>query len=178
MRRYTKYVGIVLSMGLLIILGGWSLSDGDFLQFKELVANGSNWIRIVPPGNIVTDRTCQLVDGPAPIPDSCVGDGVDGGGGSGSPGGADTTVQFNDGGNFGGDAELTWNKTSNVLANLGTLELGNASDTTLSRPAAGRLQIEGVDAATAAGIGLAKTNQTVQAASYLIALTHALQGGL
>jgi hypothetical protein len=37
------------------------------------------------------------------------------GGGSGTPGGSDTQVQFNDGGAFGGDAGLTYNKTTNVL---------------------------------------------------------------
>jgi len=39
-----------------------------------------------------------------------------GGGGSGTPGGSNTQVQFNDGGSFGGDAGLTYNKTSDVLS--------------------------------------------------------------
>jgi hypothetical protein len=38
-----------------------------------------------------------------------------GSGGGGSPGGSDTQVQFNDGGAFGGDAALVWNKTDNTL---------------------------------------------------------------
>ena len=38
-----------------------------------------------------------------------------GGGGGGTPGGADTQVQFNDSGSFGGDADFTYNKTSNAL---------------------------------------------------------------
>lgn len=36
-------------------------------------------------------------------------------GGATSPGGADTQVQFNDGGAFGGDASFAWNKTTNRL---------------------------------------------------------------
>lgn len=36
-------------------------------------------------------------------------------GSSGTPGGSDTQVQFNDGGSFGGDSGLTYNKTTNVL---------------------------------------------------------------
>ena len=36
-------------------------------------------------------------------------------GGSGSPGGSDTQVQFNDGSSFGGDSGLTFNKTSGLL---------------------------------------------------------------
>lgn len=39
---------------------------------------------------------------------------------SGSPGGSDTQVQFNDGGAFGGDADFTWNKTTNIL-NVGSI---------------------------------------------------------
>ena len=37
------------------------------------------------------------------------------GGGGGTPGGSDTQVQFNDAGAFGGDAGLTYNKTTDVL---------------------------------------------------------------
>jgi hypothetical protein len=36
-------------------------------------------------------------------------------GGSGSPGGATTQVQFNDAGAFGGDTGLTWDKTNDIL---------------------------------------------------------------
>lgn len=40
--------------------------------------------------------------------------------GSGSPGGADTQVQFNDGGAFGGDAGFTYNKTTDATTLTGT----------------------------------------------------------
>jgi hypothetical protein len=39
-----------------------------------------------------------------------------GGGGSGTPGGVDTQVQFNDGGSFGADLGLTYDKTSKILS--------------------------------------------------------------
>jgi hypothetical protein len=42
-------------------------------------------------------------------------------GGSGSPGGSDTQVQFNDAASFGGDAGLTYNKTSDTLTIAGGL---------------------------------------------------------
>jgi len=56
-----------------------------------------------------------------------------GGGGSGTPGGATTQVQFNDAGAFAGDADLTWNKTTNVLGITGDVNLsdGGAFTTTL-----------------------------------------------
>jgi len=48
-------------------------------------------------------------------------------GGGVSPGGANTQVQFNDSGVFGGDSDLTWNKTTNVLtlAGDGTVDSPN-----------------------------------------------------
>ena len=44
-----------------------------------------------------------------------------GGAGNGNPGGANTEIQFNDAGTFGGDADLTYNKNTNVLNLNGTL---------------------------------------------------------
>ena len=56
-----------------------------------------------------------------------------GGGGSTNPGGSDTQVQFNDGGAFAGDADLTWNSTTNVLGVTGDVNLsdGGTYTTTL-----------------------------------------------
>jgi hypothetical protein len=41
-------------------------------------------------------------------------------GGGGTPGGANTQIQFNDGGTFGGTAGLTFDKTTNAVATTGT----------------------------------------------------------
>lgn len=47
--------------------------------------------------------------------------------GGGTPGGSDTQVQFNDGGSaFGGDAGLTYSKTTNLLTITGTAHAGSA----------------------------------------------------
>jgi len=70
--------------------------------------------------------------------------------GGASAGGADTQIQFNDGGAFGADADFTWNKTTNALFVNGTIELGAASDTTLARVSAGVVSIEGVTILTTA----------------------------
>lgn len=45
------------------------------------------------------------------------------GGAATTPGGSDTQVQFNDAGAFGGDAELTYNKTTNVFTLGGTIKI-------------------------------------------------------
>ena len=44
-----------------------------------------------------------------------------GGGGGGTPGGANTQMQFNDSGTFGGDANVVYNKATNVMTMAGTL---------------------------------------------------------
>jgi hypothetical protein len=51
--------------------------------------------------------------------------------GNGSPGGANTQVQFNDVGNFGGDAGFTYNKVTNVLT-VTEISTGNVSADDLS----------------------------------------------
>ena len=47
--------------------------------------------------------------------------GGNGGGGNGSPGGANTQVQYNNAGNFGGDAGFTYNGLTNVLSVSGNI---------------------------------------------------------
>jgi hypothetical protein len=56
-----------------------------------------------------------------------------GGGGGGTPGGSTTQLQFNDAGAFGGDADLTWDKTTNVMTVTGDVNLsdGGTFTTTL-----------------------------------------------
>lgn len=61
-------------------------------------------------------------------------------GGSGTPGGADTQVQFNNAGAFGGSANLTWDNTNNIQ----TLTSAPASNT-----AASNLILQDTTAATA-----------------------------
>jgi hypothetical protein len=45
----------------------------------------------------------------------------------GAPGGSDTQVQFNDGGAFGGDDSLLWNKTTNQLTIGGSILIGTGT---------------------------------------------------
>ena len=75
-------------------------------------------------------------------------------------GGADTYVQFNDSGVLGGDADFTWNKTSNILNVAGTVRItssgpattaniyGASNDTVLETPS-GSLYLNGTNASSA-----------------------------
>jgi len=47
--------------------------------------------------------------------------------GVGTPGGDDTQIQFNDGGSFGGDAQLTWDKTTNTITLAGAISAQSIS---------------------------------------------------
>jgi len=47
---------------------------------------------------------------------------------AGTASGSDTQVQFNDSGNFAGDAELTWNKTTNTLTVGGDITITGTVD--------------------------------------------------
>jgi len=61
---------------------------------------------------------------------------------SGSPGGSDTQVQFNDGGSFGGDADFTWNKTTNTLTIAG-INFGRGGGAVSANTAIGYQAING-----------------------------------
>lgn len=46
---------------------------------------------------------------------------------AGTPGGSDTSVQYNDGGSFGGDSNLTWDKTNQILS-VDTIQANGAGN--------------------------------------------------
>lgn len=60
---------------------------------------------------------------------------------SANPGGADTQVQFNDGGAFAGDSGLTFNKTTKALNVAGLVNLGAQADVAIARAAAGVVEV-------------------------------------
>lgn len=66
-------------------------------------------------------------------------------GGGGAAGGSNTQVQFNDSGSFGGDADLTWDKTANIL--------GISGDINFTSEAGGSLRIVYVLAQTVLNTG-------------------------
>jgi hypothetical protein len=84
------------------ILTPGTATKGDILYY-----NGTNWSRL-PAGN---NGLFLKSNGPGTNPSWAAG----GGGGSGTPGGNDTEVQFNDGSTFGGDSAFTWNKNTDTL---------------------------------------------------------------
>lgn len=103
-------------------------------------------------------------------------------GGSGSPGGSDTQVQFNDSGNFGGDSAFTYDKTNDVLkvhkvagdatdgliieanngTDIGILGAGNTANVTWY----GSHNFDAATASRIAAFGASKTLEALSTATY------------
>ena len=65
---------------------------------------------------------------------------VSGGGGSGTPGGSNTEVQFNNAGSFDGDSDFTYNSTTNVLT-VGSIETNSAGTPTITSNSAVNISV-------------------------------------
>ena len=100
-----RYQAIYLGTGIstIPIASTTSISIGNLLNVSGTGTSTFGGSVNLPTGS------CYQVNG------SCVGGA---GGGGGTPGGSDTQVQFNDSSSFGGDAGLTYNKTTDVLTLL------------------------------------------------------------
>lgn len=126
-----------------------SASGGASLALHEDTDNGTNKVTLAAPASIATDYTFTLPNTPGTSGYSLTTDGSGGttwtnvsGGGGGTPGGLSTYVQYNNAGSFGGVSGFTFDGTGTVYLSTG-LELGHASDTTLTRASAGNVNIEG-----------------------------------
>jgi len=88
------------------------------------------------------------------------GGGGGGGGGSATPGGSDTQVQFNDGGVLGGDAGLTYDKTTDILT-VGTAGTQGSTQWTTGAMTAGAASTVKLGAHTGDKLAVSKGGGTV-----------------
>jgi len=79
-----------------------------------------------------------------------------------APGGSDTQVMFNDSSAFGGDAGLTYNKTTNVLSISDALSLGSSTATT------GHIRLPNAAGIYARNSGDSTNNLTIQGGDNVI----------
>lgn len=126
-----------------------SASGPASLALGEDSDNGSNKITLSAPASLASDYTFTLPTSAGTSGYSLVTDGsgntswsLVSSGGGGTPGGSDTQVQYNSSGSFAGSSGFTFDGTGTVYVANG-IELGAASDTTLTRASAGNIAVEG-----------------------------------
>jgi hypothetical protein len=99
------------------------------------VGNGGTGLATIPSGNVVIGNGASALYGLAPgtagnvltsIGGSWVSNAAVGGGGT--PGGANTSIQFNSSSTFGGSANLTWDGTNVQLGGTGALRFADTDN--------------------------------------------------
>lgn len=89
---------------------GGAVAEAPAITANRALMSDANGI---PTHSVVTSTELGYLSGVT----SNIQTQIDGlGGGGGTPGGADTQIQFNDGGAFGGDAGLTYAKTTDIFS--------------------------------------------------------------
>ena len=115
--------GIVAGSGL---TGGGNSGDVTLSINDSIVAtiSGTTFTGVTKHNNGISGSLTQLTDGTSyliagnNVTITSASNGavtITANGGTGSPGGSDTQIQFNDGGSFGGDANFIFNKTTDTL---------------------------------------------------------------
>ena len=135
--------GVSLALGDRILVAGQTAGAENGLYKVTVVGSGSNgtWARtkdgddqgditagmttMVTAGTDNADKRYKLItNDPITIGTTALTFQV-AGGGSGTPGGSDTQLQFNDNGEFGGVTGLTYNKVTEDLTATGNINLGD-----------------------------------------------------
>ena len=137
------------------------LDNGTVLRLYEPEAGGDNYLGFVAPATITANGLCTLQDSTtAPIPDSCVGNGVDDTGAAGTVTAVGTPLDnqiavWTTAATIEGDTAFTFDTATDALSisitgifTTGSIELGHASANTLTA-SGGVLSIEGVALLTA-----------------------------
>lgn len=102
------------------------LGAGGSVSFKDPVTTAATLPTV---GNAIGDIRAALDTKALYIWDGSTWTNTDsGGGGSGTPGGPSSSIQFNNGGSFAGDASLEWDNTGKIL-NLNGLAISSLSST-------------------------------------------------
>lgn len=165
--------------GAAVTTDGTNLYVSSAAELRLNDSDNSNYLAFKAPATVAADRTYTLPDtiGTAgqvlkissrtdTTATLAWQDDATGGAGS-SPGGADTYVQFNDGGTtFGGDSGFTYNKTTDSATLVGSLTVGGVNATTGTD-----YQINSTSVLNATTLGSGVVNSSLTSVGTLGALT-------
>ena len=165
--------------GAAVTTDGTNLYVSSAAELRLNDSDNSNYLAFKAPATVADDRTYTFPDtiGTAgqvlkissrtdTTATLAWQDDATGGAGS-SPGGADTYVQFNDGGTtFGGDAGFTYNKTTDSATLVGSLTVGGVNATTGTD-----YQINSTSVLNATTLGSGVVNSSLTSVGTLGALT-------
>ena len=87
------------------------------------------------------------------------------GGGSGSPGGSDTQIQYNNGGAFGGASGFTWNDSTNTIGHTKSTATTLETFLSLSQTGAGGAFINIAAGAASGRLGMRSTHMDISSSS-------------
>lgn len=163
-----RFIGLLI---LLVSVAGTSWAQTGCVELREI--DGTPDVKCV--------KTIKVTNGTL----SCSGNVCTitiSGGGGGSPGGADTNVQFNDSGSFGGVAGFVFDKTSKITlgvagTSVGAINFKNATSGTITvQPVTGALGTVTLSLPATTGT-LALTSQLTSGTVTSIATTSPITGG-
>lgn len=113
--KYRLFIAIVTAVSLALAALAYAQSFTEFLN-----------VRVQEDLDVIGDIT-NSTGGDVTIDDDLTITGTCTGCGGGTPGGADTQVQYNDSGAFAGDANFTWNDATDELNIVGTITNSDGS---------------------------------------------------
>lgn len=119
-------------------------------------------------------QVLKIASSPSPTVNSAslVWENDNSGGAGASPGGVDTYVQFNDGGTFGGDAGLTYNKTTDSLSIAGGLNVtGSTTSGGVNVTTGNDYKINSTSVLTSTTLGSGVVNSSLTSVGTLVNLT-------
>lgn len=138
--------------------------NSNHIGFAASSVVGGNRLYTLPDTVGSAGQVLKIASSPSPTVNSAslVWENDNAGGAGASPGGVDTYVQFNDGGIFGGDAGLTYNKTTDTLSIAGGLNVtGSTTSGGVNVTTGNDYKINGTSVLTSTTLGSGVVNSSL-----------------
>lgn len=148
--------------------------NSNHVGFAASSVVGGNRLYTLPDTVGSAGQVLKIASSPSPTANSAslIWENDNSGGAGASPGGVDTNVQFNDGGTFGGDAGLTYNKTTDTLSIAGGLNVtGSTTSGGVNVTTGNDYKINATSVLTSTTLGSGVVNSSLTSVGTLVNLT-------